>query len=256
MKENNEVAVLSFYSFTNIEEPDLLLPKILLIGKKKYVRGTILIAKEGFNGSISGDIANLKLLVDEIIKLTSSDNVNIKVNYCNKQPFHKLKVKLKNEIIAMDVGQLDVNKLKGKYIETQDWDDFISREDVILIDTRNHYEIEIGTYEGAINPQTDTFKKFPIWVEKNQELLIGKKIAMCCTGGIRCEKSTAYLKHIGFDEVYHLKGGILQYLEDTQNKNSLWKGECFVFDDRRAVTSDLSPAEGYWLERDESENSR
>jgi UPF0176 protein len=241
-QSKTKIAVLSFYSFIDIPEPDLLVPKILLIGKKKYIRGTILLAKEGFNGSISGSEENLHLLIHEIKKLTSATDVSVKVNYCNEHPFSKLKIKLKSEIVAMSVQDLDVNGLKGEYIDSKDWDEFIQRQDVVLIDTRNKYEVEIGTFEGAVDPKTNTFKEFPAWVENNKNLLEGKKIAMCCTGGIRCEKSTAYLKFLGFKEVYHLNGGILQYLEDTQNQNKMWKGECFVFDDRRAVDDFLAPA--------------
>lgn len=149
----------------------------------------------------------------------------------------------------MAVGDIDIASLKGEYIEANDWDKFISQDNVVVIDTRNDYEVCIGTFKGAIDPKTETFKQFPKWVEQNKDLLVGKKIAMYCTGGIRCEKSTAYLKKLGFNDVYHLKGGILQYLEDTHNHSNLWQGECFVFDDRRAVESDLSPAEGHWLQR-------
>jgi UPF0176 protein len=236
----DQIAILSFYSFTNIAEPEILLPKILLVGKKKYIHGTILIAHEGFNGSVSGSLENVKLLINEITKLTAATDVNTKINYSSSHPFQKLKVKLKKEIIAMAKGDIDIQNLKGQYIEPKDWDDFLTKKDVILIDTRNNYEIELGTFKGAINPETETFKEFPTWVEGHKDMLAGKKIAMCCTGGIRCEKSTAYLKQLGFNEVYHLKGGILQYLEDTKNKNGTWQGECFVFDDRRAVDDNLS----------------
>ncbi|WP_367364465.1 rhodanese-like domain-containing protein [Candidatus Tisiphia endosymbiont of Nedyus quadrimaculatus] len=249
MNNDSKIAVLSFYSFTNLENLEILLPKILLIGKKRRIRGTILLAPEGFNGSISGTKEEVNFLVDEIIKLTSAEDVNIKINYCDIHPFQKLKVKLKKEIIAMTVGDIDIANLKGEYIEPKDWDKFISQNNVVLVDTRNDYEVCVGTFKGAIDPKTETFKQFPKWVEQNKELLAGKKVAMFCTGGIRCEKSTAYLKKLGFNDVYHLKGGILQYLEVTHNRNRLWQGECFVFDDRRAVASDLSPAEGHWLER-------
>lgn len=243
----NSIAVISFYSFVNITELDILQAKVLLIAKKKYIRGTIIISKEGFNGSISGNEDQLKFLLNELIKLTSATDVNVKVNYCFLQPFSKIKVKVKEEIVALKIGKLDVTTLKGKYIDPHNWDEFISREDVILVDTRNEYEIKAGTFKGAIDSGTQTFRQFPKWVQQNAELLKGKKIAMCCTGGIRCEKSTAYMKSLGYEEVYHLKGGILQYIEDTHNKRGLWKGECFVFDDRGAVSIDLSPSEGYWV---------
>lgn len=249
MDDNLKISVLSFYSFTNIEDLESLLPKILYIGKRRMIRGTILIAKEGFNGSISGKEESVNFLVDEIKNLTLAKEINRKTNYCDKHPFQKLKVKIKQEIIAMAVGELDIENQKGEYIEPKDWDNFISQKDVVVVDTRNDYEITVGTFKNSIDPNTETFKQFPQWVENNKQLLAGKKVAMFCTGGVRCEKSTAYLKQVGFKDVYHLKGGILQYLEDTNNKNHLWQGECFVFDDRRAVTTDLSPAEGHWLER-------
>jgi UPF0176 protein len=239
------IAILSFYGFVNIEEPELLLPKILYIGKRKHIKGTILLANEGFNGSISGEEGSLKFLLEEIKDLTGNSDVNVKINYANSNPFFKLKVKLKPEIVALGVGSINVEELKGEYIATKDWDEFISREDVIVIDARNNYETAIGTFKDAIDPGTDTFRQFPTWVEENKHLLENKKIAMCCTGGIRCEKSTAYLKMQGFEEVYHLKGGILQYLEDTKNAANLWKGACFVFDDRFAVDDDLGPVKHY-----------
>lgn len=247
--QQSKVAVVSFYSFVNINEPELLLPKILLIAKKKYVKGTVLIAAEGFNGSICGDEEACRLVIDDIIKHTGAEDVSIKVNYCDFPPFSRIKVKLKPEIVAMRLGKLNVQELKGEYVETQDWDKFIRREDVVVIDTRNDYEVGAGTFKGAINPKTETFGKFPQWAKDNSDLFADKKIAMYCTGGIRCEKSTAFMKTLGYKEVYHLKGGILQYLEDTKNANSMWQGECFVFDDRGAVSEDLLPSDGYWVEK-------
>ncbi|NRB10170.1 MAG: rhodanese-related sulfurtransferase [Rickettsiaceae bacterium] len=248
MESKEKIAVLSFYSFTNISEPEYLIPKLLHTAKRKYIRGTIIVAEEGFNGSISGDEQNLNLLLEQLKKDSRATNINIKVNYCDKHPFSKIKVKLKNEIVAMKAGNIDAANNAGIYIAPKDWDEFISRDDVILIDTRNNYEILAGTFKGAIDPQTETFRDFPEWAQKNKETLKDKKIAMCCTGGIRCEKSTAYMKELGLTDVYHLEGGILQYLEDTKNANNKWQGECFVFDDRGAVSDDLLPAEGYWVE--------
>lgn len=241
-KHIDNIAVISFYCFTNIADPELLMPKLLWIAKRKSIRGTIILAKEGFNGSISGDKDNLDLLLNELIALTDAQDVSIKVNYSEEHPFSKIKVKLKKEIVTLGAGEIDVNGLKGKYVESQDWDSFISRDDVILIDTRNTYEVEIGTFKGAVDPKTETFRELIEWADKNKQLLEGKKIAMCCTGGIRCEKSTAFMRQLGYDEVYHLKGGILQYLEDTANESGMWVGECFVFDDRVAVDNDLAPS--------------
>ena len=229
------IAILSFYSFVHIENPDILLPQILNIGKRKMIKGTILLANEGFNGSITGDEAVVKFVANEVTRLTEAQDVNIKINYSDTDPFHKLKVKLKPEIVALKAGRLDVETLKGEYVDPKDWDEFISQDDVIVIDTRNDYEVEVGTFKNAINPNTETFREFPAWVERNKNLLQDKKIAMYCTGGIRCEKSTSYLKAQGYNDVYHLKGGILQYLEDTKNSRGFWQGECFVFDDRIAV---------------------
>ena len=166
-----------------------------------------------------------------------------------------MKVKLKQEIVALKIGNLDVENLRGQYIESKDWSDFIRRDDVVTIDTRNDYEVKIGTFEGAIDPKTEAFSDFPQWTKDNMNLFKGKKVAMFCTGGIRCEKSTALLKYMGVEDVYHLNGGILQYLEDTKNKSGAWKGECFVFDDRGAVSSDLSPSEGFWVEEGQTAKS-
>ncbi|MEY3197211.1 MAG: hypothetical protein RLZZ59_579 [Pseudomonadota bacterium] len=247
---SDQIAVLSFYSFTNLPEPEMVMPRVLLIGKKKCVRGTILLAKEGFNGSLSGDEESCRFVINELAKIVEAKDVSIKVNYCDIHPFQKFKVKLKREIVALGAGDIDVEKMKGEYIDPADWDEFIARDDVILVDTRNDYEVSVGTFEKAVNPFTETFREFPDWVEKNKEIFDGKKIAMCCTGGIRCEKSTAFMKLLGYKDVYHLKGGILQYLEDTGNANGKWHGDCFVFDDRRAVDDGLAPASGHWLVRE------
>lgn len=238
---NNTIIILSIYSFLHISDLKTLLPMMLLIGKKMNVKGTLLIATEGFNGYLSGTNENVYMVLEELIKLTKTKDINIKTNYCWYNPFKKFKVKIKKEIISMGVGDLDINTLKGEYIDPHYWDQFISRDDVIVIDTRNDYEIEVGTFNGSINPYTKTFKEFPNWVQQNKDLLNNRKVAMYCTGGVRCEKSTAYLKTQGFNQVYHLKGGILQYLNDTKNINNLWEGKCFVFDDRQAVNTDLSP---------------
>lgn len=251
----DKIAVLSFYCFVNIEDPAILVPKILLITKKKYVKGTVLVAHEGFNGSISGSEENIKLVIDEISKMTNAKDINVKINYCDTQPFSRIKVKMKNEIVSLKFGELDVERLKGAYIETHEWDDFIKRKDVVTIDTRNDYEVKIGTFQNAIDPKTKTFREFPEWTKNNMDKLQDKKVAMFCTGGIRCEKSTALLKSLGIEEVYHLKGGILQYLEDTKNENGMWKGECFVFDDRGAVACDLSPSEGFWVQKGQTAKS-
>ena len=248
--QSSQVTIASFYSFTAIDNPEILLPKLLLIGKKKMLRGTCLIATEGVNGSISGSKEAVLFFIDEMKKLINPSEFILKLNYCDTQPFQKLKVKIKKEIIKLNVGDLNIQNSRGFYVEPKDWDRFVKDENVIMIDTRNNYEVEVGTFKGAINPNTENFTDFPNWVSNNLEKLQNKKIAMYCTGGVRCEKSTAYLKKLGFNDVYHLKGGILQYFEDTNNANNLWVGDgCFVFDDRRVVNTDLSPTEGYFLQR-------
>lgn len=232
---STDLTVWSFYCFVEIAQPEMLLPKLLLIAKKKSIKGTIFLAKEGFNGSISSCSQNAELLFAELKNLTGAKDINLKINPCAQQAFSKFKIKIKKEIVALGVGDLPINSLKGEYIKPQDWDEFTKAEDVVVIDTRNKYEIEMGTFAGAINPNIETFRHLPHWLEENFSALEGKKVAMFCTGGIRCEKSTAYLKSMCHKHVYHLEGGVLQYFHDTQNQNAKWKGECFVFDDRKAV---------------------
>jgi UPF0176 protein len=203
------------------------------------VKGTILLALEGLNGTISGS----KKSIDGVIQFLHNDgrfdNLEIKFSHSETTPFKRLKVKLKKEIVTLGVEHIDPLSSVGTYVSPQDWNDLISDPDVVLIDTRNNYEYEIGSFKGAINPNTETFREFPTYTKDNLEQYRGKKVAMFCTGGIRCEKSTAYLKSQGFDTVYHLHGGILKYLEETDEDQSLWEGECFVFDDRVAVKHNL-----------------
>lgn len=235
------VATTSFYSFVRINDTLDAQAKVLKMCNDAGLLGTILIAPEGFNGYLSGDESVIRKVVNDIVNFTGATEYMFKVNYVDEHPFSKMKVRLKKEIVAMGAGDIDVNGLKGEYINSEDWDEFIARDDVIVIDTRNHYEVVVGTFEHSIDPMTRTFKEFPDWVKNNMELFEGKKIAMCCTGGVRCEKSTAYMRTLGFNEVYHLKGGILQYFADTKNSGGKWKGDCFVFDDRFAVDDALAP---------------
>lgn len=240
-KYKDQIAVASFYSFVNIEEPGIIMPKVILASKRNLLKGTVLVANEGFNGSLSGPEEKVMKVLDYIKEITSAREVIWKINYCEENPFSRLKVKLKKEIVTIGIKDLDVNSLKGKYIETHEWDKAIAEDNTIIIDTRNDYEVEIGTFSGSLNPNTKTFREFPNWAQNHEAELKDKKILMFCTGGVRCEKSTALLKSMGHDEVYHLKGGILQYLEDTGNKNNMWKGECFVFDERDVVDDHLKP---------------
>ncbi|MFV9875754.1 MAG: rhodanese-related sulfurtransferase [Rickettsiales endosymbiont of Dermacentor nuttalli] len=238
----NEMIISSFYKFINIDSYQNWKWPLLEFCRAQELKGTILLALEGINASISGTKENVNQLY-EYLQNNIGINVHnsfLKENNVEGQPFLRMKVKLKQEIVRLRVGELNMEE-NGEYIEPKDWDEFISRDDVITIDTRNTYEVALGTFEGAINPKTRTFTEFPEWVKNNIRKPKDTKIAMFCTGGIRCEKSTAYMKSIGFKEVYHLKGGILQYLQDIGNVSGKWQGDCFVFDDRVAVNSELNP---------------
>ncbi|WP_410520492.1 oxygen-dependent tRNA uridine(34) hydroxylase TrhO [Candidatus Sarmatiella mevalonica] len=240
----NKITVLSVYSFLDIPEPEILIYKTLFSGNKNMVKGSILIAKEGFNGYIAGKDASVYAVLRDLVKNCNLDikEVNIKVNYCDLNPFTKFKVKLKKEIISMKLDyELDIKKWRGEYLDSHQWSKLIQEPDTVVIDTRNDYEVKMGTFKGAIDPKIKTFRFLPQWLDENADLLKDKKIAMFCTGGVRCEKSTAYLKEKGYNEVYHLEGGILRWFEDTANEEQLWEGECFVFDERVGVKPDLTP---------------
>jgi UPF0176 protein len=207
------------------------------------VRGTLLLAREGINGTIAGSREG----IDAVVALIRQDSrfaaIEIKESYTDENPFYRTKVKLKKEIVTMGVEDIDPNHIVGTYVDASDWNALISDPEVLLVDTRNRYEYQIGTFQGAVNPETDSFREFPEFVAQQLDPEKHRKVAMFCTGGIRCEKSTAYLKQQGFDEVYHLKGGILKYLQDVPKQETLWQGECFVFDNRVTVNHDLEKGE-------------
>lgn len=236
--------VAAFYHFTDF--PDYQDAKSLLedFCNKKGLKGTILVSREGLNSTISGT----KEGIQELKELLLSDSrfspiESWKETQAESIPFSKMKVRLKKELVALGIGDLDMSS-RGEYIEPEDWDDFVSSEEVHLIDTRNDYEIKYGTFLNAIDPNTRTFREFPSWMEKwaNGKDKKNTKIAMVCTGGIRCEKSTSYVKNVlGFEHVYHLKGGILRYLEKLSANAKTWKGSCFVFDNRVALDNSLNP---------------
>ncbi|MGK0272582.1 MAG: UPF0176 protein [Cocleimonas sp.] len=231
--------VCALYHFVILEDYESLRDPLHKIMESNDVKGTLLLAKEGINGTIAGTREG----VDSVLTWLRNDprliKVNTKESYDTEIPFYRTRVKLKKEIVTMGIDTIDPNHIVGTYVKPSEWNDLISDPDVLLIDTRNEYEIEIGTFKDAINPSTETFREFPEYAEQNLDPKKHKKIAMFCTGGIRCEKSTAYLKSQGFDEVYHLEGGILKYLEEVSAENSLWEGECFVFDNRVSVNHDL-----------------
>jgi len=213
--------------------------ELLQLFAREEIKGTILLAEEGINGTVAGSEQAILHLVAWIRTMPGCDNLVWKRSECEKMPFYRAKVKIKKEIVTLGKGDIDVPLNTGKKLTAAEWDVLLDDPDCVVIDTRNTYETAIGTFKNAIDPQTVNFREFPEYVKKNLQDKKNKKIAMFCTGGIRCEKASAYMKQEGFDEVYQLQGGILQYLEDTQNKNAKWDGDCFVFDNRVAVGEDL-----------------
>ena len=207
------------------------------------VRGTILIAPEGINGTIAGTREGIDAVLAHIKSLPGCADLEWKESAASEMPFNRMKVRLKREIVTMGQPQVDPTASVGRYVNPEDWNALISDPDVILVDTRNDYEYQVGTFKNAVNPNTESFREFPQYVKEQLDPQKHKKVAMFCTGGIRCEKSTAYLKEQGFDEVYHLEGGILKYLEDVPAEESLWEGECFVFDNRVTVNHQLEKGE-------------
>jgi len=237
-----KVVITTFYHFINLNNVEAIKEPLLTFCRKENLKGTILIANEGINSTISGSREAINSLYQYLKNRIGINNLVYKESFNQTQPFLKMKVNVKREIVALGVEDLDVENLKGEYISAEKWDEFIAREDVITIDTRNEYEVMLGTFDKAINPHTGTFRQFPQWVKDNLVDNVDKeqKIAMFCTGGIRCEKSTAYLKAQGFNNVYHLEGGVLKYFEDT--KANAWHGTCFVFDDRVSLDKNLDAA--------------
>lgn len=222
-----------------LDDFELLRKPLLKLMEEHQVKGTLLLAKEGVNGTIAGNRQGIDAIVAWLRSDSRLSMLETKESYEEKMPFYRSKVKLKKEIVTMGVDSIDPMKIVGTYVKPQDWNALISDPDVLLIDTRNDYEVKIGGFKGAINPETETFREFPQYVKDQLDPGKHKKVAMYCTGGIRCEKSTAYLKEQGFDNVYHLQGGVLKYLEEVPADQSLWQGECFVFDSRVAVNHNL-----------------
>jgi UPF0176 protein len=236
----SSVCVVAFYHFSRLDDYKDIQKPLLEKCLSENIMGTVLLAQEGINGTIAGSEKNVTNILSYIRSDQRLCNLVYKKSYTKKPPFLRMKVRLKKEIVSMGVPNIDPTNIVGTYIKPADWDDFISDPNIVIIDTRNEYEIEIGSFINSVNPKTTSFREFPDWVKKNASLLSDKKIAMFCTGGIRCEKSTAYLKEKGYKEVFHLQGGILKYFEETSPENSLWNGECFVFDDRVSVGHDLA----------------
>ena len=237
---SNSITVCALYKFVRLENFEKLRAPLLKTMENNEVKGTLLLANEGINGTIAGSQSG----IDNVLQFLQSDSrlnpITYKNSYNTDNPFQRTKVKLKKEIVTMGVEGIDPTLTVGTYVKPKDWNALISDPEVLLVDTRNEYEIEIGTFQNAVNPKTTTFREFPDYVKANLDNTKHKKVAMFCTGGIRCEKSTAYMKEQGFDEVYHLEGGILKYLEDVPKEDTMWEGECFVFDGRVAVDHDLN----------------
>lgn len=238
--EDHNWQVAALYRFFPIDDPEALRNELLPLCQQSAVRGTLIVATEGINGTIAGKPDAVKSVVSKLKTLEGFEGAEIKYSEASEMPFRRMKIRIKQEIVTMGVADIDPVADRGEYVEPQDWNALISDPQTILIDTRNAYETAVGTFNQAIDPNTASFREFPGWIEKHREQLRGRKVAMFCTGGIRCEKATAYVKSAGIDEVFHLKGGILKYLENIPENDSLWHGECFVFDERVTVKHGLA----------------
>jgi UPF0176 protein len=235
----NPIVVCALYKFVTLDNYQSLRQPLHDVMDANEVRGTLLLANEGINGTIAGS----RIAINNVLTWLRNDprlsDIDVKESFTDTLPFNRAKVKLKKEIVTMGVEGIDPKGVVGTYVNPKDWNSLISDPDVILVDTRNDYEFKVGTFRNAVNPNTESFREFPNYVRENLDPIKHKKVAMFCTGGIRCEKSTAFLKEQGFDEVYHLKGGILKYLEEVPPEETLWEGECFVFDERVTVNLQL-----------------
>jgi UPF0176 protein len=235
----SQTVVCALYKFVTLEDFAALKDPLLNFMLEHEVRGTLLLAKEGINGTIAGSRDGIDAVLSYLRQDPRLADISWKESYTDTAPFLRTRVKLKKEIVTMGVEGIDPKQVVGTYVAPKDWNALISDPDVVLVDTRNDYEVQVGTFKNALNPSTESFREFPDYVKQELNPEKHKKVAMFCTGGIRCEKSTAYLKEQGFEEVYHLQGGILKYLEDVPAEESLWEGECFVFDERVTVNHAL-----------------
>jgi len=240
---SKDVVVAALYRFAALPDFENLRSPLHEIMLANNVRGTLLLASEGINGTIAGSRQGIDAVLNWLRADPRFAHLEAKESFVEKTPFYRTKVKLKKEIVTMGVEGIDPNDIVGTYVEPEHWNALISDPDVLVLDTRNNYEVEIGSFENAVNPNTDSFRELPDYVKQALDPARHKKVAMFCTGGIRCEKSTAFLKQQGFDEVYHLKGGILGYLEAIPESESKWRGECFVFDNRVTVNHRLEKGE-------------
>ena len=243
LRLENGCVVVAFYKFFQIDDILEFQKLLKLIFKESGVNGTILVAHEGINGTITGKVFDVSKILNQFWLIKDLRDLEPKYSLTNKMPFLRMKIKLRKELVSLGVNNISPSKMVGHYVKPENWNQLIEDKNVFLIDTRNKYEVSIGSFENAINLNINNFREFPEWVSNNllndKAKIKNKKIAMFCTGGIRCEKSTSYLKSLGFNEVYHLDGGILKYLEKTSEDKSKWNGSCFVFDYRVSVKHDL-----------------
>ena len=241
---SEKTTVAAYYKFVNLPDFEERRAPLLKVCEENGIKGTILLAAEGINSTMAGPDQGVRAVLDYLQNDPAIGPIEVKYSYTDEPPFYRMKVRLKKEIVRLGMPEISPNDQVGEYVDPKDWNDLISDPNVVVVDTRNDYEVEIGTFKGAINPNTKSFREFPEFAEKNLSENKEKAVAMFCTGGIRCEKSTSYLLNQGFKKVYHLKGGILNYLEKVDAPESLWEGDCFVFDNRVTVTHDLAPG-GY-----------
>ncbi len=233
------ILVNALYKFVALPDYDALQQPLLACCKENEVMGTILLASEGINGTIAGSPDGVRNVLEFLKSNERLADLEHKESHAEEPPFYRMKVRLKREIVTMGLPEVDPTETAGTYVKPEDWNDLISDPDVVLVDARNDYEVAIGTFKGAISPYTKSFRELPDWLREQFAGREKTKVAMFCTGGIRCEKSTAFLRSEGFEDVYHLQGGILKYLETVPEEESLWEGECFVFDQRVAVKHGL-----------------
>ncbi|CTQ53638.1 putative rhodanese-related sulfurtransferase [Roseibium album] len=243
----NDFLVAALYLFTPLDEIENRQEPLKAFCVANDVRGSLLLASEGINGTICGPEAGVRTVLAHLRSDSLMKDLKHKESWTHRHVFKRMKVRLKQEIVRLAVDNIDPNEIVGEYVKPEDWNSLISEPDVVVIDTRNDYEFAFGTFEGAVNPETQSFREFPDWVEGQDQLKKKPKVAMFCTGGIRCEKATTWMLKNGFEEVFHLEGGILNYLEKMPEDKSLWKGECFVFDDRVSVDHQLQPRWGEWV---------
>jgi UPF0176 protein len=239
----NRFVVAALYHFARLPDYAALREPLHAACEQAGVRGSLLLASEGINGTIAGTRAGIDAVLAYLRAESRFAALEHKESFAPTMPFAKLKIKLKQEIVTMGVPGVDPANLAGTYVEPQQWNELLKNPDVLVVDTRNDYEVRVGTFQNAVSPHTQSFREFPAYVERELRGQEQRPIAMFCTGGIRCEKATAYLREQGFEQVYHLHGGILKYLEQVPEADSLWNGECYVFDERVAVGHGLKPGQ-------------